>query len=73
MKGRIPSLEEFREMRNRYGNGRELFGDIMDDYDLRERDDFYDWWNNYHGEDEERDFLKRYTKLGKLLAGVDDV
>jgi hypothetical protein len=45
----------------------------MDDFDIHFEDDFYDWWNSYHGEDEVEAFLKRYSKLAKLLAGVDDV
>jgi hypothetical protein len=45
----------------------------MKDYGIHFESDFYDWWNNYHGEDEIRAFLERYSKLGRLLAGVDDV
>lgn len=75
MKGKIPTFAEFQEMRRSYQNDDVLFGDIMGEFGVREGDDFYDWWNNYSGDewDEVEDFLKRYSKLGKLLAGVDDV
>ena len=73
MKGKVPTLREFERMRIRYYDLDHSYSSIMEDYEIETDDDFYDWWNNYHGEDEIEAFLKRYSKLGKLLAGVDDV
>lgn len=72
MKGKIPTLQEFELMRTRYYDLDHSYSDIMKDFDIHFESDFYDWWNNYHGGDEIEAFLKRYSKLGKLLAGVDD-
>jgi hypothetical protein len=70
--GKVPTLEEFRDMCELYNAGKSFCG-IIKSFDIKRDSDFYNWWNNYNGEDEEGDFILRYTKLGKLLRGVDDV
>lgn len=71
MKGKIPTFAEFQEMRRSYQNDDVLFGDIMGEFGVGEGDDFYDWWNYAPADTEVEEFLKRYSKLGKLLAGVE--
>lgn len=73
MKGKIPTFAEFLELIRLYQSNVGRFDTFMSEFGHYERDDFYDWWNNYHGDDEIRDFQERYSKLGKMLAGVDDV
>lgn len=53
---------------------REMFYDndrnyltILNEFNIERGSDFEVWWNNYSGEDEEADFLVRYSKLGQLL------
>lgn len=75
MKKQVPTLEEFHEMRELYyGKSGMYFVDIVGKF-VDTSGDFYEWWNDCpEGKDGEVEaFLKRYSKLGKLLAGVDDV
>lgn len=74
MKKQVPTLEEFHEMRRiYYKESTMLFFDIMDEFNIDESGDFCVWWNNSSdGEDGEVEaFLKRYSKLGKLLSDID--
>lgn len=72
MKGKIPTLEEFNRLRELLLGGWR-FTRVMRENGYARGEDFYDWWNYQTEEGEVEAFLKRYSKLGKLLAGVDDV
>ena len=67
-----PTLEEFREMQKKFHTGHE-FPEVMAEYSISKKSEFYNWWNFYYGEtedDELKEFTIRFSKLGRLLNEV---
>jgi hypothetical protein len=73
---RVPSFDEYKELANAFHNTKEDLLETFNRLDLEPESDFCKWYNHNGADNLEQDlqlYVNKYTKLGKLLQGVEDV